>query len=56
MNHYILLNNDKEINNYSFEFAAFGAAIGGDFDHTSKLIPKKCKEAIMGPNKDKWIK
>ncbi len=56
MNYYILLDNDKEINDYSFEFAPVGAAIGGDFDHTSKIIPKNYKEVMLGPNKDKWIK
>ncbi len=55
MNYYILLDNGKEIEDYSFEFAAVGAAIGGGFDHTSELIPIKNKEAMMGPNKDKWI-
>ncbi len=56
MNYYILLDNDKETNNHSFEFAAVGAAIGGSFDHTRKLIPKKYKEAMMGCDKEKWTK
>ncbi len=44
MNYYILLDNDEEIDNYSFEFATVGAAIGGGFDHTSKLIPKNTRK------------
>ncbi len=35
---------DDEIVDYSIEFAAFGAAIGGGFDHSSKIIPKNTKK------------
>ncbi len=53
MNYYILVDNDKEMHDYSFKFAPIGAAIGGGFNHASKLIPKKYKETMMGSDKDK---
>ncbi len=55
MNYYILVDNYQQINDYNFEFAVVGAANGGGLVHTSKLIPKEYKEAMMGLNKDKWI-
>ncbi len=55
MNQYILVDNDKEMHDYSFKFAPIGAAIGGGFNHASKLIPKKYKETMMGSDKDKQI-
>ncbi len=44
-NFYQILRNN-EIQAKDPEIAAGGAAIGGGFDHTSKLIPIKFKEAM----------
>ncbi len=54
-NYYQVLEND-EIEEKDPEIAAVGAAIGGGFDHTSKLIPIKFKEAMNRPDKDEWLK
>lgn len=32
------------------------SAIGGGFDHTSKLFPIKFKGAIASPDQENWIK
>ncbi len=45
-NYYSIFGNNEE----DTEIAAVGAAIGGGFDHTSKLIPMKFKEAMASPD------
>ncbi len=50
-NYYQVLEND-ETEEKDPEIAAVGAAIGGGFDHTSKLIPIKFKEAMTWQDKD----
>ncbi len=56
MNYYILLENDKEMQDGSVKFAVDGAAIRGSFNHTSELITKKSQEAMMVLDKEKLTK
>ena len=46
MNYYILLENDKEMQDGSVKFAVDGAAIRGRFNHTRGLIPKKYRKQL----------
>ncbi len=55
VNYYCMLENKEEPKDISFKFTVVGAAIGGRFDHISEFIPNEYKEAVMGPDNEKWI-
>ena len=44
---------EEQIEN--IEIVATGAGLGGGFDHTSKSKVLKYKQAINGPDGNKWI-
>jgi hypothetical protein len=53
-NYYALLDQGGEAEFDTEELICIVAAIGGGFQNTQELHVKKYKEAMKGPDKDKW--
>jgi hypothetical protein len=53
-NYYALLDQGDEAEFDPEELICVGAALGGGFKNTQELHVKKYKEAMQGPDKDKW--
>jgi hypothetical protein len=53
-NYYALLDEGDEAEFDPEELICIGAALGGGFQNTQELHVKKYKEAMKGPEKDKW--
>jgi SOS response regulatory protein OraA/RecX len=51
-----LLVDKVKANSIAQEIATVGAGIGRGFSHTQEVIPKKLKEAMVGPEEDEWLK
>jgi hypothetical protein len=53
-NYYALLDQGDEAEFDPEELICIGAALGGGFENTQELHVKKYKEAMKGPDKEKW--
>jgi hypothetical protein len=53
-NYYALLDQGDEAEFDPEDLICIGAALGGGFQNTQELHVKKYKEAMKGPDKDKW--
>jgi hypothetical protein len=53
-NYYALLDQGGEADFDPEELICIGAALGGGFENTQELHVKKYKEAMQGPDKQKW--
>jgi hypothetical protein len=53
-NYFAILDQGDEAEFDPDELICIGAALGGGFQNTQELHVKKYKDAMKGPDKDKW--